>query len=95
MHPILYTAAYMMDIIAEGLRMALTLSMPMLLAAVAVGVAVSLFQAATQVQEQTLSFVPKIIATFIAVMMCAPWIATTTTHFMVRVLQTIPYLVVP
>jgi len=94
-HPIVYTDTFLMSIIAEGLRMALMLSAPMLVAAVAVGVLVSLFQAATQVQEQTLSFVPKIVATFITVMMCASWIASVTTHFMVRILQSVPNVVIP
>ena len=58
---------------AEALWLILLLSMPPLLASLAVGLIVSLLQALTQVQEQTLTFVPKIIATILALMLSASW----------------------
>lgn len=57
----------MQKLIGETVYLILTLSAPMLLAAIATGLAISIFQATTQIQEQTLSFVPKIVATFAAV----------------------------
>jgi flagellar biosynthetic protein FliQ len=58
---------------AEGLWMILILSLFPLLASLIVGLAVSLFQALTQIQEQTLTFVPKIIATILVIMITAGW----------------------
>ncbi len=55
----------------EALWLILLLSMPPLVASLVVGVLISLLQALTQVQEQTLTFVPKIIATIITLMICA------------------------
>lgn len=58
---------------AEGLWMILILSLLPLLASLTVGLVVSLFQALTQIQEQTLTFVPKIIATILVIMITAGW----------------------
>ncbi|NNE65474.1 MAG: flagellar biosynthesis protein FliQ [Pyrinomonadaceae bacterium] len=58
---------------AEGLWLILILSLFPLLASLIVGLVVSLFQALTQIQEQTLTFVPKIIATILVIMITAPW----------------------
>lgn len=94
-HPvIIFDSQYLIDTISYGLRMALLLSAPMLIAAVAVGVIISVFQAATQVQEQTLSFVPKIVATFITVMFFGPWVASVVTRFLLKVLTDLPNLMV-
>lgn len=57
----------------EGLWLILLLSLFPLLASLIVGLVVSLFQALTQIQEQTLTFVPKIIATILVIMITAPW----------------------
>ena len=54
--------------------MVMLFSAPMLGLGLSVGVAVSIFQATTQIQEQTLVFVPKIIATFVAILIFGPWI---------------------
>ena len=58
----------------EALFMVMLVSAPMLGLGLIVGVAVSIFQATTQIQEQTLVFVPKIIATFVAIVIFGPWI---------------------
>lgn len=58
---------------AEGLWMILILSLFPLLASLIVGLVVSLFQALTQIQEQTLTFVPKIVATILVIMITAGW----------------------
>jgi flagellar biosynthetic protein FliQ len=58
----------------EALFMVMLVSAPMLGLGLIVGVAVSIFQATTQIQEQTLVFVPKIIATFVAILIFGPWI---------------------
>jgi len=91
---ILYDANFMLNLLAEALRMILMLSAPMLIAAVGVGVLVALFQAATQVQEQSLSFAPKILATFAAVFMFSNWIAVNIVKFFMYVLLAMPHVVV-
>ncbi|MBI3926086.1 MAG: flagellar biosynthesis protein FliQ [Armatimonadetes bacterium] len=75
----------MQNLITEALYLILILSAPMLLAAIGTGLLISIFQATTQIQEQTLSFVPKIIATFVAVIWAGPRIATELEQFMVKV----------
>lgn len=81
-----FTKEFMLALISEATRNMLMLSAPMLIAAIAVGVLVSILQAATQVQEQTLSFVPKIMATFLSVIMYGSWIAATCVEFTVRIM---------
>ncbi len=63
------------DLIRHTLVLALTISAPMLLIGLAVGIIVSLFQAVTQIQEQTLPFIPKIAAMTGAAIVLMPWIA--------------------
>lgn len=58
----------------EALFMVMLVSAPMLGLGLIVGVVVSIFQATTQIQEQTLVFVPKIVATFVAILIFGPWI---------------------
>jgi flagellar biosynthetic protein FliQ len=60
-------------IIRQALKLVLMLSGPPLLAGLVVGMLVSIFQAATQIQEMTLSFVPKIIAVFVVLIIFLPW----------------------
>lgn len=63
------------QMVRDALLMALTVASPMLLIGLVVGVLVSLVQAVTQIQEQTLTFVPKITAMIIAAIIFLPWIA--------------------
>ena len=62
------------DLIRHTLLLALTISAPMLIIGLGVGVVVSLLQAVTQIQEQTLTFIPKITAMFAAAILLLPWI---------------------
>ena len=57
----------------EALRMVLLISAPMLGLGLLVGLAVSVFQATTSIQEQTLAFIPKIVAVFVAILIFGPW----------------------
>jgi flagellar biosynthetic protein FliQ len=63
------------DLVRQTLVLAMIISAPMLLIGLAVGVIVSLFQAVTQIQEQTLTFVPKIAAMIAAALLLMPWIS--------------------
>lgn len=65
----------------EAVITMLTMAMPAMLIALAVGLAISLFQALTQLQEMTLVFVPKIVVTFIAVIMLLPFMLATLETF--------------
>lgn len=68
-------------------------SAPLLLAALVVGLAISVFQAATQINEMTLSFIPKLAAVFVTLIIAGPWILTVLTDFMRRLFSSIPGLV--
>ena len=68
------TAEQAIDLGREALYITLTVCTPILLAGLAVGLTVSILQAVTQIQEQTLSFVPKIIAMMLALLVCLPWL---------------------
>ena len=80
--------------IGQGaLEMTLLVSAPLLLAALIVGLLVSVFQAATQINEMTLSFIPKLVAIFAALLISGPWIITMLTDYMRRLFGTIPTLI--
>jgi len=77
---------------SEAIKMVLWLSLPMLGVALVVGVAISLFQAVTQIQEMTLTFVPKIIAVFAAAIIAAPWMTEKIIDFTKSLFGMIPTL---
>jgi flagellar biosynthetic protein FliQ len=77
----------------QGLYMLLMVAAPILLVVLAVGVLVSVFQAATQINEATLSFVPKVIAAVVVLAVAGPWMMTTLVEYIQRTLQTIPQVV--
>ncbi len=70
------TVAEALDIARYSLILVIQLSAPILIIGMVVGLVISLLQAVTQLQEQTLSFVPKMLAMAIAAMIFLPWIAT-------------------
>lgn len=77
---------------SEAIKMVLLISMPMLGIALVVGIAISLFQAVTQIQEMTLTFVPKIIAVFAAIIFAAPWMTEKMVSFTQNLFAMIPNL---
>ncbi len=77
---------------SEAVKMVLMISLPMLGVALVVGIAISLFQAVTQIQEQTLTFVPKIIAVFAAMIIAAPWMTEKMVSFTRELFSIIPTL---
>jgi flagellar biosynthetic protein FliQ len=74
----------------QGLWLLLVVAAPVLLAVLVVGLVVSVFQATTQINEATLSFVPKIIAAVAVLAIAGPWMMTTLVEYLQRVLQSIP-----
>ena len=70
----MFNIDYASDLVRDALMLALMISAPMLVIGLAVGVIISIFQAVTQIQEQTLSFIPKIVAMVAAAIVLMPWI---------------------
>jgi flagellar biosynthesis protein FliQ len=77
----------------QGLHLLLMVSAPILLTVLAVGLLVSVFQAATQIHEATLSFVPKVVAAVAVLAIAGPWMLTTLVEYLQRTLQAIPSVV--
>ena len=69
------------DICRKAVQTVLLGAAPMLLAGLIVGLLISIFQAATQINEQTMTFVPKIVAVFVTLLIFAPWIIKLLTVF--------------
>ena len=74
----------------QGLVMLLMVAAPMLLTVLVVGLVVSIFQAATQINEATLSFVPKVVAAVAVLGFAGPWMMTTLVEYLQRTLLAIP-----
>lgn len=74
----------------QGLYHLLMVSAPLLLVALAVGLVVSIFQAATQINEATLSFVPKIVAAVAVLALTGPWMMSTLVEYLRGILLSIP-----
>ena len=81
------------DITNQAIKIGLLVSAPMLVGALFMGILVSLFQAVTQINEQTLSFIPKIVVIFGAMIIFAPWMTETLTNFTTDLILEIPKLV--
>ena len=77
----------------QGLMLLLMVSAPVLLVVLVVGLVVSIFQAATQINEATLSFVPKVLAAVATLAIAGPWMLTTLVEYIQRTLQAIPTVV--
>jgi flagellar biosynthetic protein FliQ len=81
------------DITHQAIKVALMISAPMLIGALIMGILVSLFQAVTQINEQTLSFIPKILVIVAALVFFAPWMSDTLTTFTKDLILNIPHIV--
>lgn len=77
----------------QTMKLTLMVAAPILLTALAVGLLVSLFQAATQINEMTLSFIPKIIAVVTVVIVSGPWVLDTLSDFTRTLFNNIPYMI--
>ena len=80
------TEELVMNIGAEAIKTIIYLAGPMLLAAMAVGLLVSVFQAITQINESTLTFIPKMIAVVLVLMVMAPWMLEVMQHYTTEVI---------
>lgn len=77
-------------LLREGLFLVLLLSAAPMFASLVVGLTVSMFQAVTQLQEQTLSFVPKVIGVLLTIAIMGPWMITQTVRFARTLFDSIP-----
>lgn len=76
------TVDVVMDIASQALYLIIKVSLPVLLVSLCVGLAISIFQTVTSIQEQTLTFVPKIICVFLALILLGNWMMTALVEFM-------------
>jgi flagellar biosynthetic protein FliQ len=82
-----------MTLAHQAMYVGLLLAAPLLLVALVVGLVVSLFQAATQINETTLSFIPKLLAIVVTMVIAGPWMLTTMLDYLRHTLTNIPSLV--
>ena len=81
------------NLVQQALQVSILVSAPLLLAALATGLLVSVFQAATQINEMTLPFVPKLLAVFAAAVLAGPWMLGLLVDFTRRLFASIPEVV--
>ncbi len=82
-----------MSIFQHALQVLLLLVLVVLLPALAVGLLVSMFQAATQINEMTLSFIPKLLVTLLTLMIAGPWMLRLLMDYMHQLVREIPHLI--
>lgn len=87
------TPETVMEIGRQAMEMTLLVSAPMLLVALVVGLIISIFQAATSLNETTLSFVPKLVAMLITLVVAGPWMLELMTDYIQRLFSSIPSLI--
>lgn len=77
----------------DALMMVMLVSAPMLGLGLIVGILVSIFQATTQIQEQTLAFIPKIIAVFVAILVFGPWMLNILVGYTREIFVSLPHMI--
>jgi flagellar biosynthetic protein FliQ len=87
------TPESVMTIGHQALEITIMVAAPVLLAGLAVGLLVSVFQAATQINEMTLSFIPKLLAMLAAMAIAGPWMLQVMVDYLRRLLESLPSLI--
>ncbi|MBG9733181.1 flagellar biosynthesis protein FliQ [Paenibacillus alvei] len=87
------SAEFIMGLAGQAVFTVLKVGAPMLTVALVVGLLISIFQATTQIQEQTLAFVPKIVAVMIVILLFGPWILTTLVDFTHNILNNLHHYI--
>ncbi|MFZ2267892.1 MAG: flagellar biosynthesis protein FliQ [Azonexus sp.] len=87
------TPGTVMEIGRQAIEVTLVISAPMLLSALVVGLIVSIFQAATQLNESTLQFVPKLVVMFLILLLIGPWMLQYMVDYIQRLYESIPQLI--
>jgi flagellar biosynthetic protein FliQ len=86
-------AQTVISLVQQALEILVLVSAPLLLTALAVGLLISVFQAATQINEMTLSFIPKLLAMFLVVILAGPWMLSTLIDFTRQLFSSIPQII--
>ncbi len=84
------TDSLVLGLARQAIELTLLVSLPMLAAGLVVGLIISIFQAVTQIQEMTLTFVPKIVAVLVALLLSFPWIMHKMIAFTTQIIEGIP-----
>ncbi len=84
---------FVTEVVGQAIKVTLMLSAPMLIGALLVGILVSIFQAVTQINEQTLSFIPKILVIIAALVIFSPWMMETMVTYTQDLFTSIPELI--
>ncbi|MDR3710609.1 MAG: flagellar biosynthesis protein FliQ [Capsulimonadaceae bacterium] len=87
------TESSLIELARRGMLVTIELAMPILVVTLVVGVLISIFQAATQIQETTLTFVPKIVAMVIAFAVMGPWMLSVIVHFTSSLFNNVPVMI--
>ena len=87
------TPEFAVELLKQTMLQAVSLAAPVLLAAMVIGLSVSLFQAVTSISEQTLTFVPKALAMVALLVFLLPWMLRSITEFTVIIFEKIPHMV--
>ncbi len=87
------TPEIVIDLLRQGTSLLLILVCLLILPSLVVGLFISVFQAATQINEQSLSFVPRLIVTFTTLIVAAPWLIRVLTDFTQNIIESIPHLI--
>ena len=84
------TMSVFMELMQRGMWLLLQLSAPVLVLSLVVGLAISVFQAVTQINEMTLTFIPKAVTVFVTLVFFGPWMVTVTLDFMTQLMVNLP-----
>ncbi|BCU08215.1 flagellar biosynthesis protein FliQ [Allochromatium tepidum] len=87
------TPEMVLDVGKEAGEVIILMSAPPLLAGLIIGLIISLFQAATQIQEMTLTFIPKLVGVGAALIIAGPWMLTLVTDYVTRLYESIPGMI--
>ena len=87
------TPESVMTLAQQAMQVTLLASAPLLLSALVVGLLVSIFQAATQINEMTLSFIPKLLVLFLVMILAGPWMLGLLLNYMTGILSSIPSMI--
>ncbi|HEY5672422.1 MAG TPA: flagellar biosynthesis protein FliQ [Malonomonas sp.] len=81
---------FVINIGRQAIETTLMVAAPMLIAALVIGLIISIFQAATQINEQTMTFIPKIVGVFVTLLIFAPWILQKVSAFIIMIFDQLP-----
>jgi len=87
------TPEFVINLGSEAIKLALMLALPLLGVGLLVGLLVAVLQATTQIQEMTLSFIPKIVSVLLALLAAAPWMISKIANFTSQLIQSIPDII--